>query len=148
MGLVEQLKGSKVGIDTAPLIYFVEKHPIYLNVVRPVFKAIEVGNIEAMTSTITLLEVLVHLLRTNNLALAKKYKDILLSSEHFTTVEILHDISERSAQLRATYGIKTPDALQIACALFYGAETFITNDADLRKVTDIEMLVVNDFITP
>jgi predicted nucleic acid-binding protein len=148
VGLVEQLKGAKVGIDTAPVIYFVEKHHTYLNVVRPVFAAIETGEIEAITSTITLLEVLVHPLRTNNLALAQQYKDILLSSDHFTTVEILHDISERSAKLRAQYGMKTPDAIQIASALFHGAHKFVTNDADLKKVTDIDVLTVDDFMSP
>lgn len=148
MGLVEQLKGLKVGIDTAPIIYFVEKHHLYLNVLRPVFAAIETGEIEAITSTITLLEVLVHPLRTNNLTLAKKYKDILLSSDHFTTFEILHGISEKSASLRAKYGIKTPDALQIANAVFHSAHKFVTNDTDLKKVTDIEILVVDDFIRP
>jgi hypothetical protein len=43
MGLVEQLRGSRVCIDTAPIIYFVEKHKDYFHVVRPVFAAIETG---------------------------------------------------------------------------------------------------------
>jgi len=133
LSLKERLAGSKVGLDTAPLIYFVEKHPIYLKVVRPVFAAVEIGDIEAITSTITLLEVLVHPLRTNNTSLAKKYKDILLSSAHFTTVEILHEISEKAAELRAKYAIKAPDALQIAATLVHKADKFLTNDADLKK---------------
>ncbi|MCP4405950.1 MAG: hypothetical protein GY801_52740 [bacterium] len=29
MGLVEKLRGTRVAIDTAPVIYFVEKHPSY-----------------------------------------------------------------------------------------------------------------------
>ncbi len=60
MGLVEQLVGLQVCIDTAPIIYFVEKHPVYLRVVKPMFAAIKTGDIKAMTSTITLLEVLLN----------------------------------------------------------------------------------------
>ena len=130
------------------MIYFVEQHPTYLKVVRPVFGAIETGDIEAMTSTITLLEVLVHPFRMKNIPLAEKYREILLDSDHFTTFGIFHDISENAARLRAHYAIPTPDALQIAGALFHGATTFVTNDADLKKVKDIDILVIDDFIAP
>ena len=77
MGLVEQLAGLQVWIDPAPVIYFVEQHPTYLKVVRPVFGAIETGDIEAMTSTITPLEVLVRPFRMKNIPLAEKYREIL-----------------------------------------------------------------------
>jgi predicted nucleic acid-binding protein len=146
MGLVEQLIGSRVCIDTAPLIYFVEKHPIYLRVVKPVFSEIELGHIEAFTSTITLLEVLVHPFRTNNQELAEKYREILLASEHFTTFEILHQIAENASRLRAKYSLKTPDAIQIAGGVFYGADKFLTNDADLKKIQEIQVLVIDDFV--
>ena len=146
MGLIEQLKGSWVCIDTAPIIYFVEKHEKYLNVVKPVFAEVEAGDIEAITSTITLLEVLVQPLRTNNAAPAEKYREILLYSGHLTTVEIFHEISENAAKLRAKYAIRTPDALQIAAGLFYGAEKFLTNDAGLKKVQELQVVVVDDFL--
>ena len=54
MGLVDELKGLRVCIDTAPIIYFIEKHEKYLNVLRPLFAEIDAANIEAITSTITL----------------------------------------------------------------------------------------------
>ena len=53
MGLVDELRNLRVCIDTAPFIYFIEKHPRYLNVVKPVFIEINAGEIEAITSTIT-----------------------------------------------------------------------------------------------
>lgn len=146
MGLAAQLTGLHVALDTAPIIYFVEKHTTYLSVVRPVFEAIETGNIEAITSTVTLLEVLVHPLRHHNTVLAAKYKTILLSSDHFSTYEISHEISERASKLRAQYSIKTPDAIQIAGALVYGADKFLTNDADLKRITEINILVVDEFV--
>lgn len=71
MGLVDELHGLRVCIDTAPIIYFIEKNTKYLNILRPVFVEIDSGNIEAITSTITLLEVLVHPLRIGNESLAE-----------------------------------------------------------------------------
>ncbi len=37
-------------LDTAPLIYYVEKHPQYLKILRPVFQRIDKGLIRAVTS--------------------------------------------------------------------------------------------------
>ena len=146
MGLVDELKGLRVCIDTAPIIYFIEKHDRYLNVLRPLFAEIDAANIEAITSTITLLEVLVQPLRSKNEGLAKRYRDILLYSEGLTTFEVLHEVSEMASKLRARYSIKTPDAIQIAVGILYGANRFLTNDPALKKVSDIRVLVLDEFI--
>lgn len=146
MELVDELRGLRICIDTAPFIYFIEKHPKYLNVVRPIFIEIDAGEIEAITSTITLLEVLVHPLKTKNDMLVERYREILLHSEGLTTFEILHEISERSSKLRARYSIKTPDAIQIAVGVLYGATKFLTNDPGLRKISEIDALVLDDFL--
>jgi predicted nucleic acid-binding protein len=147
LGLVDEIRGQKICIDTAPVIYFIEENPKYRNVIRPVFVEIDLGNIEAITSTITLLEVLVHPLRVGNETLAGKYREILLFSEGLTTIEILHEISEIASRLRAKYSIRTPDAIQIAVGIRYGASKFLTNDPDLKKVSDIEVLVLDDYLT-
>jgi predicted nucleic acid-binding protein len=146
LGLIDELRDLRICIDTAPIIYFIEKHPKYLNLIRPIFAQIDAGKIEAITSTITLLEVLVQPIRRNNNSLAERYREILLYSEGLTTFEILHDVSEMSSKLRAKYSIKTPDAIQIAVGLLYGADKFITNDQALKKVSDIDVLVLDDFL--
>ena len=146
MGLVDELQGVRVCMDTAPIIYFIEKNPKYLGVLKPVFLEIDTGRIEAITSTITLLEVLVHPFRTKNDILAEKYRDILLYSEGLTTFGIFHEVSEMSSKLRAKYSIRTPDAIQIAVGLLYRASKFLTNDSALKKVSDIDVLVLDDFL--
>ena len=146
MGLVDEFRNQKICLDTSPIIYFIEKHPTYLNIIRPVFMEITSGNIEAITSTLTLLEVLVRPLRARNEDLAEKYREILLSSDGLTTFEILHEISELAAQLRAKYSIKTPDAIQIAVGVRYGASQFLTNDPNLRKISEIKVCVLDDYL--
>ena len=103
MGLIDELLGLRVCIDTAPFIYYIEKHQKYLSVVKPVFVEIDAGKIEAITSTITLLEVLVHPFKTGNETLAERYREILLYSEGLTSFEILHEVSEMASKLRAKY---------------------------------------------
>jgi hypothetical protein len=72
LGLIAELQGTRVCIDTAPFIYFIEKHP--------------------------------------------------------------------------KCSIKTPDAIQIAVGLFHKATRFLTNDPSLKKVSEIDVLVLDDFL--
>jgi len=146
MGLVDELRGSRICIDTALFIYFIEKDPKYLNIIRPLFTEIDAGKIDAVTSTITLLEVLVLPFKTGNESLAEEYREILLHAEGLTTYEIVHAVSELSSKLRAKYAIRTPDAIQIAVGIKYGADTFLTNDSDLKKVKGIRVVILEDFL--
>ena len=146
MELVDKLRGKRICIDTAPFIYFIEKDPKYLSIVRPIFAEIDAGNIEAVTSTITLLEVLVLPFKTANESLAEEYREILLHAEGLTTYEIVHEISELAAKLRAKYTIRTPDAIQMAVGILYNADTFLTNDSGLKKVKDIKVVTLEDFL--
>jgi predicted nucleic acid-binding protein len=145
MELVDALRGKRICIDTAPFIYFIEKDPNYLNIVRPIFSEIDAGNIEALTSTITLLEVLVLPFKTKNESLAEKYREILLHAEGLATYEIVHEVSELAAKLRVKYAIRTPDAIQIAVGIIYGADAFLTNDSGLKKVNDIRVMILEEF---
>ena len=127
------------------ILYFIEEHRNYREIIRPIFVEIDAGNIEAITSTITLLEVLVHPIRMGDQVLVEKYREILLSSDGLTTFEMLHEVSELAARLRAKYIIRTPDAIQIAVGILYHASFFLTNDPNLRKVSEIKVLVLDDY---
>jgi len=37
------LQGKVVGLDSAPLIYFIEEHPAYLPLIRPFFESLDAG---------------------------------------------------------------------------------------------------------
>ena len=80
MEWINGLQGKTVGLDTAPLIYFIEENPTYLEATTLFFEAMDRGDFTVVTSTVTLLEVLVQPLRSNNTALASEYRDILLNS--------------------------------------------------------------------
>ena len=78
MEWVEALHGSIVGLDTAPLIYFIEENPQYRDALREFFGAADRGHFRLVTSTLTLTEVLIHPLRHGNSRLAEEYRKILL----------------------------------------------------------------------
>lgn len=145
MEWINELRGKTIGLDTAPLIYFIEENPTYIETVRHFFEAMEKGSFMVVTSTITLLEVLVHPLRNNNRDLATEYRDILLGSK-LTTLEVSSSIAEQAARLRADYNMRTPDAIQLSAAITAGATHFLTNDIRLPEMPSIRILSVDTFI--
>jgi len=138
VGWIDDLQGKTVRFDTAPLIYFIEENPAYIETVRFFFEAMDRGDFLVVTSTVTLLEVLVHPFRSNNRKLAAEYRDILLNSK-LTILEVSTSIAEQAAQLRAAHNIRTPDAIQVSAALSAGASHFLTNDIRLPEIPSIQI---------
>lgn len=144
MGWVEDLQGSTVALDTGPLIYYIEEHPTFGLILDPFFEAVKEGRIHLVTSTITLLEVLVHSLRKKDDALAHKYNDILLSSPNIETISVTPATAEEAAELRGRSRLKTPDAIHLATAISYHATAFLTNDRDFGIVDSLKIIRVGE----
>jgi predicted nucleic acid-binding protein len=146
MGRIDALKGKRVAVDTAPFIYFIEKHPRYVDLVRAFIKAVNDGEITAFTSVMTLLETLVVPLKRGDQKLVQQYRDILSDAPNFTTVAFVSNIAEEAARLRAVYNIRTPDAVQIATAVIGNAAIFLTNDMDLPVMSELQIITLDDLL--
>ena len=137
------LKSQKVGLDTMIFIYAFEEYPAYLPFLKNFFSVLEKGEIEAVTSTITITECLVHPYRKKDFALAAQYMVLFRNFPHLSVVPVTDDIAERATFLRAHYNLKTPDAIQVATALISGSRAFLTNDENLAPVKGIDILVLD-----
>lgn len=146
MGWVDPFEGQIVGLDTSPIIYFIERHAQYIEHVRPFFVSLAEGHFTAVTSVITLLEVLVHPLRRGDEAMAHRYNDILLSSPNLTLISINHTTAQDAAELRARHNLKTADAIQLAAAIGAGATRFLTNDKQIPENCGINILRLDNLI--
>ena len=133
-------------IDTAPIIYFIEENPTYGPIMESMIVAATDKERVLMTSVITLVEVLTHPLRMNKPEIAEKYRTVLVDSKNIIMYPIDTLVAERAAELRARHQLKTPDALQIAVSLENNATLFITNDKHIKKVEDIEVIVLSEFL--
>jgi predicted nucleic acid-binding protein len=144
MEWITQLQGRLVGLDTAPLIYFIEENPTYINMMDAFFEAMDRGEFRVVTSVITLLEVLVYPLRQLDTTLANRYRNILSFSPSLRTVEVSREIAEKAAELRAIYNLQTPDSIQMATAIVNRASFFLTNDVRLPSISGLQVLVLED----
>jgi len=135
---------SNLAFDTAPIIYFVEANPAYDELVSNIFNRVATGVVDGWTSVISLTEVLVHPISQGRNDLQQVYRELLLNSTNFHTVPVNTNVAENAARIRATYGLRLPDAIQIAFALYVGCQAIVCNDRSMRRVTELQVLVLDD----
>jgi predicted nucleic acid-binding protein len=137
---------GRIAIDTAPFIYFVELNHEYHSLLLPLFTGINAGELMAITSTVTVAEVMVVPLRLGKVDITERYLDLLLNSRGLDVVAIDVSAAKMAAALRARYNVRLPDAIQLAVAIGSGCDTFVTNDRSLKAVTDLNVIVLADLL--
>jgi len=149
VNITESLQGvTRLFLDTAPVIYAVERNPQYLSVVTSVFRCIFNGLPMGIASPITLAECLVQPYRLGQTELQEEFIELMTDNDNIEFVPIVDQIrSQEAAEVRARYNLQLPDAFQVAIALAAGCEAFLTNDAMFRRVTELRVLVLDDFNT-
>jgi predicted nucleic acid-binding protein len=145
--LGEKLRAAQtVGLDSTIFIYYFEGHSRYKELCADAFDLMEVGAIQAVTSTVTLIEVLVQPLIKGEHDLCARYEQYLRFGPSLTLRLLDPDLALRAAHLRARYQIRTPDAVQLAAAIEFGARLFLTNDDRIRRVAELEVVVLERWL--
>lgn len=149
-GLREKLTGAGVvGLDTSIFIYHLETNPTYSLLTETVFKGMEAGKFQGVTSTITLMELTVLPWRMGHENVAREYEAVLANFPNLSIVDVDRDVARLAARLRADFNVSPADALQVAAGLQTGAKTFLTNDRRLSCLqTILDILLLDDFIVP
>ena len=135
---------QRLGFDTAPLIYLVEKHPANFDRMFLIMQSVDSNLISGVASTIALTEVLVQPLRVGDRDLVNRYVAVMSRSRNFSLIPISTAIARRAADIRAHHHLQTPDALHVATAIEAGCDAFLTNDRGIQRVTEIRVLVLDD----
>lgn len=137
---------ERIGLDTNIFIYFLQNHPRYGRWCASLFDRIERGHNPAVTSTVTLLELLVQPYREQKEELAQKIFALTSTYPKIEWAPVSLALADRAAELRARYRLSTPDAIQLATAIGRKATRFYGNDLSLRRVKEIDCLIVDDVI--
>ena len=140
---LKKLKGHKVALDTMVFIYAFENLPSYLSLIKPLLHEVEKGEMEAVTSTLTIAECLVQPYRRKNTILAAHYWVLFRNFPHLSVLPLTEEITDRTAFLRAHYRLKTPDAIQLATAFIAKCYAFLTNDVNFPSAEGIQVLVLD-----
>ncbi len=145
MGQLSFPLNAKVYLDTAPIIYSVEKHSDYWQILISLWQSLKDKEIEIFTSELTLLETLVQPIKQNNQTLISAYESLLTATE-INLVPINLDILRESANLRATENLKTPNAVHASTAYSANCSYFVTNDTGFKRLSNIRVIILDDLI--
>ncbi|MBN1955882.1 MAG: PIN domain-containing protein [Anaerolineae bacterium] len=133
---------TRLLLDTAPVVYYVEENARYLPLVAGLFDRLDDGAFVGVISPVTLAECLVMPYCLDRPAVRQILVEVL-SGGNTLFVPIDEAIADRAAELRAHYNLTLTDAFQIAAALAAGCEAFLTNDATLERVVELDVIVLD-----
>lgn len=131
-------------LDTAPLIYFLDRDAEFYTYVYDLFERVMNSNICLVTSVISCMEYSVKPYRQGEIEKINALYE-LLDDLDAAVLAIDGQTARRAAMIRAEYtAFKALDSLQLACACMSGCDIFLTNDAALRGFQNMTCVMVKD----
>ncbi|MBA3711136.1 MAG: type II toxin-antitoxin system VapC family toxin [Pyrinomonadaceae bacterium] len=142
MGIVSAVLGRTVYLDTNIIIYAVEGFAPLAGQITALLQAMDDAEMIAVTSELTLAEVLVKPLTDGNTTVQHAYQTFLQPTPALQIIPISRDLLEAAAALRAATKLKLPDAIHLATAHRYGCDSFLTNDELFKSVGDARVKIL------
>ena len=146
MGLLEALRGKSVYFDANIFIYHLENEPTYGSLIGNVLQALALGEFTAMTSHLTITELLPPLVKADKADVIEQTLAFLRDTGLFKLHPCDEAVCIQAGILRGTVGMKTPDAIHVATAALHGAKIFLTNDHGIRVPKGMKALILKDWL--
>ncbi len=137
---------NKVAFDTSVFIYQLENDPKYRPLTHSIFSWLETPGHAAITSTITMAELLVKPYREKDEREVDKCFALFSRFPNLEWVAPNLDVGDAAARIRAEWRLKTPDAIEAATAIYCGISGFLTNDPIYRRVSELDTLILDDLL--
>jgi len=136
----------KIALDTSVFIYQFEANAKYLPLTDPIFASLESRDSPAVTSTVTMTELLVQPYRDSDRRRVRQFYALLSTYPNLEWIAPSLEIADIAARLRALHRMRTPDALHAATVVHAQATGFITNDSVFQRVEGFETLVLDSLL--
>jgi predicted nucleic acid-binding protein len=136
----------RVALDTSIFTYQLETNPRYVACTDHIFSWVEQPGSRAITSTITMTELLVQPYRDNNEQRVDEFYGLLSTYPNLDWIAPNLEIAGLAARIRALHRLRTPDALQAATAIQAQATGLITNDPIFERVEGLETMVLDQLV--
>jgi predicted nucleic acid-binding protein len=120
-----------VALDTMVFVYHFEANEEFGARSTELLRRIEDGELRAVCSVLSRLEVLVVPKREGRDDLCRIYREVFETFPNLLVRPVDARIADLAADLRASYSLRTPDALHIATALDARADFYVTEDRRL-----------------
>lgn len=136
-----------IAIDSMCFIYHFEDNIRYADLIDEVFHHITSGKLPATTSVITITETLTTAEEEKVYdGIEKWYASRILAMDNLKVINVDIAIAAKAAGLRRVYRLKLGDAIQLATALLSKADLFLTNDQIFRRVKELKVAILDDYL--
>jgi predicted nucleic acid-binding protein len=137
---------ERIALDTSVFIYHLESNPRYVQPTELIFGWLENPTHRAVTSTITMAELLVRPYRMLDQRGVDSFYALLSTYPNLEWIAPDLQIASLAARIRAASQLKIPDALQAATAVRERAAAILTNDPTFERVAEVRALVLDRFL--
>jgi predicted nucleic acid-binding protein len=131
-------------LDASALIYLLDGEPMWSEAVKRQLQALaeEQPQLAIAVSRLSVLECRVGPLRRGEQASLERF-DTFFEQSDLLLLELSAAVVELATILRASHGLRTPDALQAACCLQLGPEAvMLSGDADFGRVPALRLQLI------
>lgn len=135
----------RIALDSNVLIYLLDTGGPRADAVARIVDEIEVGRVDAVFSTVGLVEVLTGPARTGEAAAFEVMAD-QLRSLRLEIVALGAGVAEDAAWVRGRGRLDLGDAIHLATARAAGATAFVTNDRHIRSSSALEVVYLDDLL--
>lgn len=139
-GLGNFEKYKFVGLDANIFSYHFHQDPLFGPLTKEIFDLLSLNRLRAVTSIITLIEILS--VKASSVKI-KGLKKLFSEIPNLAVVEVNEEIADKTVLIRRKYGFRTPDAIQLATAVQARAKVFITNDERLKKLKELKVILLS-----
>jgi len=133
-----------VFLDACTIIYLIEaREPFYSSCQAAFRKLTEADHdVSVAISRLSILECLVQPLKNQEEETIGQYRDFF-SRQGLSVIDLSQEVIEKALQLRVNFNLRTPDALQAACALSLPDDTvFLTGDRSFLRITGLKVSII------
>lgn len=135
------MKNKFVGLDSNIFSYQFHQHPKFGPAAKKIFDSLSSNQMHAVTSIITLLEILSVNASESRI---RELEKLFLETPNLEVLAVSHELSVVAAKIRRQYKFRTPDAIQLATAKLAKTQVFITNDERLQKFKKIKVILLKE----
>ena len=135
-----------IGIDSLCFIYYFEANDTFGETAKTLFSALNKRSLKGTCSVLVMSEILAFEHLQSDSILYEKTKIKLRTTPNVRIVPIDETIAELAAIIKVKYHIELPDGIHIATAIVSKQDCFITNDKKLKKITELPVLILSDFV--
>jgi predicted nucleic acid-binding protein len=142
LGILRGRQG--VVLDTMLLIYFFEDQRPQAGVCEQLLTSMADGAFSGVVTPIPVAELLVKPLRGRRADVAQRYRNALNAMPNLTVSVIDQHTGALAGALRAKYNLPLPDLFQVATSMRSPKPTLVTNDRDLKRVSEVDVVLLDD----